>query len=326
MTLSALVIILQLIYLESILSVDNAAVLAAMVRRLPRDEPIPWPRVLRFAARPVHRVLGGQRLAALKVGLLGAYAGRGAMLLLAAWVIHNRWLLLVGGLYLIKLAVDHLGERPHESRTARPRGAEARGERGFWGLVLAVELVDLAFSLDNVVAAVALSQQLWVVMTGVFLGIVSMRVAAGVFSSLTARYPVLEATAYLLILMIGLELLVEDLLHIRLGDLVKFAISLGTVLLSLVYGQQPRLQQMGRRLLWLKRFLGPAALLFATVLKPVSWMAWGGVAFLRAIHARRGRSRAAPAPSTRVRPRRVGSDRSHASEQARIDPKRSQSK
>src|SRR5574337_256332 len=181
MTPSARLIILRLIYLESILSVDNAAALAAMVRRLPRDEPIPWPRVLRFAARPFHRVLGGQRLAALKVGLLGAYAGRAAMLILAAWVIHNRWLLLMGGLYLIKLAVDHLGERPHEARPAPPQGAKAQGERGFWAVVLAAELIDLAFSLDNAVAAVALSRQLWVVMAGVFLVIVTMRVAAGAF-------------------------------------------------------------------------------------------------------------------------------------------------
>jgi len=313
MNLSALVIILQLIYLESILSVDNAAVLAAMVRRLPRDEPIPWPTVLRFVARPVSRVLGGQRLAALKVGLLGAYVGRGAMLILAAWVIHNRWLLLVGGLYLIKLAVDHLGERTQEARPAARRGAEARGERGFWGVVLAVELVDLVFSLDNVVAAVALSRELWVVMAGVFLGIVTMRVAAGAFGSLIARYPVLEATAYLLILTIGLELLVEDLFHIRPGDLVRFGISLGTVLLSLVYGQQPRFQHLGRRLMWLKRFLGYVSLVFDYLLKPVSWMAWAVVAFLRAIDARRVRGRGTPASSIRgVRgPRSAGSDRPH---------------
>lgn len=313
MTLSALVIILQLIYLESILSADNAAVLAAMVRRLPRDEPIPWPGVLRFAARPAHRVLGGQRLAALKVGLLGAYVGRGAMLLFAAWVIHNRWLLLVGGLYLIKLAVDHLGERPPAARSAPPRGAEARDERGFWGVVLAVELVDLAFSLDNVVAAVALSRELWVVMAGVFLGIVTMRVAAGAFSSLIARYPVLEATAYLLILAIGFELLAEDLLHIRLGDVAKFAISLGVVLLSLVYGQQPRLQEVGRRWVWLKRSLGYVAVMFDFVLQPVSWMAWGVVSLLRAVDARRGRGRAAPASSIRgaKSPRSPSSDKSH---------------
>jgi tellurite resistance protein TerC len=180
-------------------------------------------------------------------------------------------------------------------------------------VVLALEMVDLAFSLDNVVAAVALSRELWVVMTGVFLGIVAMRVAAGAFSSLIARYPVLEATAYVLILIIGIELLAEDLFHIRLGDLFKFAISLGTVLLSLIYGQQPRLQQMGRRLMWLKWFLGYVALLFDVVLTPVAWIERGGVAILRVIGGRRGRSRPAPASSIREaqRPRSVGSDRPH---------------
>jgi tellurite resistance protein TerC len=160
---------------------------------------------------------------------------------------------------------------------------------------------------------VALSRELWVVMAGVFLGIVTMRVAAGAFGSLIARYPVLEATAYLLILTIGLELLVEDLFHIRPGDLVRFGISFGTVLLSLVYGQQPRLQQLGRRLMWLKRFLGYVSLVFDYLLKPVSWMVWAVVAFLRAIDARRWRGRSAPASSIRgVRgPRSGGSDRPH---------------
>jgi tellurite resistance protein TerC len=188
--LSVILIILQLIYLEGILSIDNAAVLGAMVSHLPREEPIPWPRLLRFLQKPVHRLLGGQRLAALKVGLLGAYLGRGSMLFIASWVIQNRWLLLLGGLYLIKLAVDHLGETPMEAAAA---AAEAAGqpvprlERSFWSVVLAVELADLAFSLDNVVAAVALSRELWVVLTGVFLGIVTMRFAAGIFVYLIAR-------------------------------------------------------------------------------------------------------------------------------------------
>src|SRR5712692_5984283 len=194
-----------------------------------------------------------------------------------------------------------------------PTGGGSTRRAGFWGVVLALELVDLAFSLDNVVAAVGLSRELWVVMAGVFLGIVTMRVAAGAFSSLIARYPVLEATAYLLILMIGLELLVEDLFHIRLGDVVKFAISLGTVLLSLVYGQQPRLQQMGRRWMWLKRSLGYVALLFDYVLTPISWIVWCIVTFLRAVGARRRQGRAAPASSIRgvERPRSIDSDRPH---------------
>ena len=48
MDIAAVTIIIQLIFLEGILSIDNAAVLGAMVAHLPRDEPIPWPQSLRF--------------------------------------------------------------------------------------------------------------------------------------------------------------------------------------------------------------------------------------------------------------------------------------
>ncbi len=275
MDLAVVLIVLQLIYLEGILSIDNAAVLGAMVAHLPRHDPITWPKALKFLSKPVHRVLGGQRMAALKVGLLGAYLGRGTMLFIASWVIQNRWLLLLGGLYLVRLAVQHLGETPQEARDAAAQAAGQpvrRAERGFWSVVLAVELADLAFSLDNVVAAVALSRVLWVVLTGVFLGIVTMRFAAGIFTRLIGRFPVLEAAAYLLVLNIGIELLLEDLAHMHFGDAQKFAISLGTLVLTFAYGQSPAFQRAGRRWVWLRRLLGFVDLLFVYVLKPASWV------------------------------------------------------
>lgn len=276
MDLGVLLIILQLIYLEGILSIDNAAVLGAMVSALPKDEVIPWPRALHFLQRPVHRLLGGQRLAALKVGLLGAYVGRGSMLFIAAWVVQNRWLLLIGGLYLIKLAADHLGDigpgTPREDVEHVAGESLRRGARAFWSVVVAVELADLAFSLDNVVAAVALSRELWVVFTGVALGIVTMRFAAGIFVWLIQRYPVLESAAYLLVFNIGVELLLEDLWHIKLGDAQKFAVSAGTLILTLAYGRFPTLQRIGAYFTWLKRVLGVISLLFLWTLKPLSWV------------------------------------------------------
>ena len=288
MDVAVVLIILQLIYLEGILSIDNAAVLGAMVAHLPRHERIPWPRPLRMFQRPVHKLLGGQRAAALKVGLFGAYVGRGAMLFIASWVIQNRWLLLLGGLYLIKLAADHLGETPEEARAAAARAAGQpirRSERGFWSVVVAVELADLAFSLDNVVAAVALSRELWVVMTGVFLGIVTMRFAAVLFTRLIERYPVLEAAAYILVLNIGIELLLEDIFRIHISDLQKFGVSLSTLVVTLLYGGIPTLQHIGRRGRWVKRALGYVDLLFIYALRPVAWVIHGLLVLLRAILA-----------------------------------------
>ena len=276
MDLGVVLIVLQLIYLEGILSIDNAAVLGAMVSRLPKEDPIPWPRPLRFLGKPVHRLLGGQRPAALKVGLLGAYLGRGTMLFIAAWVVQNRWLLLLGGLYLIKLAADHLGDiGPGTAEEDAQRAAGEplrRGERSFWSVVVAVELADLAFSLDNVVAAVALSRELWVVFTGVALGIITMRFAAGIFVWMIQRYPVLEAAAYLLVLNIGLELLLEDFWHIKLDDAQKFAVSAGTLILTLLYGRSRTLQRIGQHFTWLKSILGVISLVFLWVLKPIGWL------------------------------------------------------
>jgi tellurite resistance protein TerC len=274
-------IVLQLIYLEGILSIDNAAVLGAMVSHLPRHEPISWPSPLRFLQKPVHRLLGGQRLAALKVGLLGAYLGRGLMLFIATWVIQNRWLLLLGGLYLIKLAADHLGEERH--RADVPGYAAQKPERGFWSVVVAVELADLAFSLDNVVAAVALSRELWVVYTGVGLGIVTMRFAAGIFVFLIERYPVLEAAAYLLVLYIGAGLVAEEFWHFRLNEVQRFAGSFSIIAFTLLYGRSVVLQSIGRRLRWLRRVLWFVNQVFVYALRPAAWLFTGIHMLIRAI-------------------------------------------
>ncbi|MBI2200790.1 MAG: DUF475 domain-containing protein [Armatimonadetes bacterium] len=282
MDFAPILIILQLIYLEGILSIDNAAVLGALVSHLPKDDPIPWPRMLRFLKKPVHRTLGGQRLSALKVGLLGAYVGRGTMLFIASWVVQNPWLLLLGGLYLIKLAADHLGELPGNSQQ---EAEETAGQsvrklgRSFWSVVVAVELADLAFSLDNVVAAVALSRQYWVVLTGVALGIITMRFAAGIFVRLIARYPELEAAAYLLVFNIGVMLLLEDVFKIHPSDAQKFLLSLSTLLLTILWGRNAAVQRFARNFRWLRRVLGIISLLFIYVLKPLAWLL-GGTSFL----------------------------------------------
>src|SRR5690606_29357632 len=103
-----LIIVVHLIFLEGILSIDNAAVLGAMAAPLPSELPIPWPPVLQWLEDPMQRILGPQREAALKVGLLGAYIGRFLMLLAAAFIVRNLWLRILGAAYLVYLAVDHI--------------------------------------------------------------------------------------------------------------------------------------------------------------------------------------------------------------------------
>jgi tellurite resistance protein TerC len=261
MDLSAVGIVIQLIFLEGVLSIDNAAVLGAMVAHLPTDQPIPWPRPLQFLAGWSARVLGPQRQAALKVGLLGAYLGRALMLVIAGALIHNPWVRILGSSYLVYLATEHFAGMYHAMRGetgAHYDGSNGRALGGFWATVAAIELADLAFSVDNVVAAVALSNELWVVMLGVAIGIVIMRFAATIFTRMIAWEPAMSSGAYLLLFAIGVELLLEEFAHLEVGEFAQFAISAGILVLTIAVARL-------RWLRWVPRALRPVLALFAFV-------------------------------------------------------------
>jgi len=267
--LSIAYIIVQVIFLEGILSIDNAAVLGAMVSVLPKDKAVPWPEPLTFLGNPVHRLLGGQRTAALKVGLLGAYLGRGLMLVVANFVIHNPYLKILGAAYLIKLAFENLGEpEPGEENQTKAKSIEGKG---FWGVVLAVELADLAFSLDNVVAVVALSDNLYVVMFGVAIGIITMRFAAGIFTLMIMKEPILKPAAYVVVFNIGAELLLDELAHVQFGSALKFMISAGTLILAVVYAHIKPLHVFQPVFTWLGQGMADINELLDWALKPV-WL------------------------------------------------------
>ena len=250
---SILGIIIQLIFLEGILSIDNAAVLGALVAKLPSMLRVPWPPALAALGLRLDPLLGPQRSAALRVGLLGAYLGRGLMLTIASLIIQNPWLKLIGAIYLIHLAFESLGTSPEEDEEDR---ANPLKTQTFWRTVLTVELMDLAFSLDNVVAAISLSDKLWVVVLGVAIGILAMRFAAGIFSYLVVREPILQRAAYVLVFNIGVELLLEDFARIEINDWIKFAISIGTILLALAYEHMPFFKVLRPLLVWLGQGFG----------------------------------------------------------------------
>ena len=256
MDFSFIAIVLQLIFL------DNAAILGAMVAPLPEHDPIPWPKSMQKFGHAANKLLGPQRGAALRVGLLGAYIGRGLMLFAASYIIQNPWLKLIGAAYLIKLALDDLSAHGY---TGDEEANKPLKERTFWSTVLAVELMDLAFSLDNVVAAVSLSKKLWVLILGVFIGILVMRFAAGLFSYVVEKAPILKTAAYILVLNIGIELLLEDLAHIEFSDWARFGISIATILLCLAYARFKFLRFLRPFLLWLSRG-------FALVNGFISWI------------------------------------------------------
>jgi tellurite resistance protein TerC len=186
-----------------------------------------------------------QREAALKVGLLGAYVGRFLMLLAATFIVHNQWLRILGAIYLVYLAVNHVAhidddiQRTDQNIDNLDSPQIAHRQVEFWSTVVAIELADLAFSLDNVVAAITLSDKLWVLMLGVALGIVAMRFAATLFTRLIQWEPALQTGAYLLVLSLGVELLLKEIVHVHLGETIQFAISLSILVLCILVARSP---------------------------------------------------------------------------------------
>ena len=219
---AALPIILSLILIEGLLSIDNSLAIAAMASHLP----------------------GRQKLLALRLGLIGAYFFRGVALAFAQFIIENPWLKLIGAAYLIHLMAAHFAKDEHPVIKADvPEIAAQRLGRGFWSTVFAIELMDFSLSVDNVVAAVAMSPKLWIVCTGVFIGILTMRFVAGYCIQLIEKFPILGDTAFLLIGFVGGILVVELTAHVHISAAEKFFGICGILALSLLYSKSAGLQR-----------------------------------------------------------------------------------
>lgn len=195
----SLTIIGNLILIESLLSVDNAAVLATMVMDLPQN----------------------QRSKALKYGIWGAYIFRGLAMLFASLLIQIWWLKPIGGLYLLYLVWEWWQKKQtptHQDILIKKENKWfykiTKGLIGsFWATVVSVEIMDLAFSIDNVFAVVAFSHNLILIYIGVFIGILAMRYIANRFVKLMEKFPYLETSAFMVILILGLKLLMSVYEH-----------------------------------------------------------------------------------------------------------------
>jgi YkoY family integral membrane protein len=210
---SDFVTIALLVALEGLLSADNALVIAVMVLGLPKRE---------------HR-------AALHYGLIGAFAFRIVATLLAIYLMRLVWVKLLGGLYLLYLAFSHFSSgKTGEDRASPPKATAWLGMSAFWATVLRVELVNLAFSIDSILVAVAVSPKRWVVLSGGIIGIVAMRLVVGQLIALIERFPTLVDAAFIIIAWVGVKLILDYLhaagfLHVEIPQ----SISLGLIVLIL---------------------------------------------------------------------------------------------
>jgi YkoY family integral membrane protein len=179
-----------LVVLEGLLSADNAMVLAVLVLGLPKRE----------------------QQKALRYGILGAFVFRVLAILLAVYLIQIRVVMLIGAAYLLWLPYHHFtGSEDAAARRAPKQATSWLGMSPFWSTVAKVELTDIVFAIDSILVAVAMSNKIWVIITGGILGVIAMRLVIGQLLVLVHRYPPLVDGAFIIIAWVGIKLLLEYL-------------------------------------------------------------------------------------------------------------------
>ena len=185
-----------LVGLEAVLSADNAIALAAISRRL--HDP-------------------ARQRQALNLGLLLALLFRLALIAAARWVLAFQPLQLLAAGYLLFLCGRHLlgfddgsaDADGNPENTGSDAPAHGQHRPGLAGIVLTLALTDLAFSLDSVAAAVAVTDRLALVMAGGVIGVVALRLTAELFIRWLELFRHLETAGYLAVGLVGLRLLLR---------------------------------------------------------------------------------------------------------------------
>jgi YkoY family integral membrane protein len=176
-------VLLILVGLEAVLSADNAIALAAIAQGL--EDPELQRRALNF-------------------GLVAAYVLRITLILTATWIVQFWQFELLGAAYLLWLVFQHFSsETAEDDRHHGPRFTS------LWQTVPLIAVTDLAFSLDSVTTAIAISDKTWLVLTGGTIGVITLRFMAGLFIKWLKEYVHLEDAGYITVGFVGLRLLVR---------------------------------------------------------------------------------------------------------------------
>lgn len=210
-------VLLVLIMMEGLLAADNALVLAIMVKHLPEEK----------------------RKKALFYGLAGAFVFRFVSLFIISYLVDIWQVQAIGALYLLFMAFNHIFRKLVKSKAEEPDSdnleEKQKKKSGFWMTVLKVEIADIAFAVDSILAAVALAMTLpntnlpkiggmdggkfLVIFVGGMIGVIIMRYAAGIFVKLLEKRPGLEMAAFFIVGWVGVKLAVLTLAHPSVGVL-----------------------------------------------------------------------------------------------------------
>lgn len=193
-----LVALATLTFLEIVLGVDNVIFISILASRLPAS----------------------RQLSARRLGLLLAMGTRLLLLLSLSWIIKltapllTLWahelsgrdlILILGGLFLLFKSTHEI----HARLEGTDESAAARRAVSFVSVLIQIALLDIVFSLDSVITAVGMVDDLWVMIVAVVVSVLIMMVAAGPISDFVNRHPTVKILALSFLLLIGLSLLLE---------------------------------------------------------------------------------------------------------------------
>ncbi|NEO31849.1 MAG: DUF475 domain-containing protein [Symploca sp. SIO3C6] len=176
-------LLIVLVALEAVLSADNAIALAAIARCLEDSQ---------------------LQRRALNFGLLVAYFLRISLILSATWVIQFWQFELLGAAYLLWLVFEYFtSDEDEQHHHHGPRFTS------LWQAVPLIAVTDLAFSLDSVTTAIAISDKIWLILAGGTIGVITLRFMAELFIRWLREYVYLERAGYITVGFVGLRLLVR---------------------------------------------------------------------------------------------------------------------
>lgn len=181
-SVETLLILMVLIALEAVLSADNAIALAAIASGL-EDEKL--------------------RQQALNLGLVAAYVLRMVLIVFATFVVQYWQFEVLGAAYLLWLVYSYFSSSSDNGHHHGPKFTT------LWQAIPIIAVTDLAFSLDSVTTAIAVSQETWLVLLGGTIGVITLRFMAGLFIRWLDEYNHLEDAGYLTVALVGIRLLIR---------------------------------------------------------------------------------------------------------------------
>ena len=177
-----------IVSLELVLSADNAVALASITKNLNNID---------------------LQRKALNIGIFIALILR-ILVILTAQFFLNFWpVKLIGGIYLISLSISKFLSLNNNGSDKNLKENSQKSNISLFKVILLLSVTDLAFSIDSITAAVAISDQFLLVITGAIIGVIALRFTSGLFIKWLEIYINLEKAGYIAVGLIGLKLIIQ---------------------------------------------------------------------------------------------------------------------